>query len=134
MNKDQLITIRDFTANDKNLIFATFLRGLYFGESWFSLIDKKIFMEHYHKVIEYILAKPSVSIKIACLKEDADTVLGYAIFESEKLHWVFVKRPWRGIGIAKDLVPSNVTTVTHLTKVGLSIIYKKGLAFNPFAV
>lgn len=134
MNKNELVKIRDFSPSDKNFILATFLRGLFYGESWFSLIDKKIFMEHYHKVVEYILNKPGISIKIACLSEDADVILGYAIYENDKLHWTFVKKNWRNIGIAKDLVPSNITTVTHLTKVGLSIIHKKSLQFNPFSI
>ncbi len=134
MTKSDLMTIRDYVPDDRNLIISTFLLGLYYGDSWFSEIEKKTFMEHYNKVINYLIDSPKTSIKVACLKEDANTVLGYAMMSGPNLHWVFVKKNWRGIGIAKDLVPSSITTVTHLTKTGLSIIKKKALAFNPFII
>lgn len=134
MNKTDLVEIRDFLPDDTNFIFATFLRGLYYGESWFTLINKNVFMERYHKVAEYLLKKPSITIKIACLKEDQNAILGYAIYENNVLHWVFVKKAWRSIGIAKDLVPSTIKIVTHLTKSGVSILSKKNLEFNPFLI
>lgn len=134
MTKNELVSIRDMQPEDKNFIYASWLRGLYYGESWFSLIPKNEFMQHYHKVIDFILNKPTVTIKIACLKEDADVILGYAVFEKDKLHWVFVKKNWRTIGIARDLVPSTTKTVTHLTKVGVSILHKHNLSFNPFVI
>ncbi len=134
MNKSDLITFRTFVPDDRNLILATFLRGLYYGESWFSLIDKNVFMNHYNKIVNAILDSPNIEIKIACLREDANTVLGYAIYSKDALHWVFVKKQWRGIGLARDLVPATIKTVTHLTKLGVSILHKKSLAFNPFLI
>lgn len=134
MNKAELVVTRDYRPEDRNFILATFLRGLYYGESWFTLIHKQAFMEHYHKVIEYLLSKPTISIKVACLKEDQDVILGYAILEPELVHFAFVKKNWRGIGIARDLVPSTTKVTTHLTRIGLSILNKKSLTFNPFLV
>lgn len=132
MNKNELILIRDYMIEDRNFILATFLRGLFHGDSWFSIIDKKVFMKHYHKVIEFILGKPTTKVLVACLKEDPSAILGYSIFENDKIHWVYVKPAWRKIGLAKDLVPKNASSVTHLTKMGLSIIKNHKIEFNPF--
>jgi hypothetical protein len=134
MNKSDLITTRGFLPDDRNFILATFLRGLYYGDSWFSLIDKNVFMNHYNKIVTQILDSPLNTVSVACLKDDPNTVLGYAIYSQVKstLHWCFVKKQWRGIGIAKDLVPKDIFAVTHLTKVGVSVIKKKGWSFNPF--
>lgn len=134
MDKAQLVSIRNYVPEDRNFILATFLRGLYYGESWFSIIQKDAFMQHYHKVIEFILAKPETEIKVACLKDDPNVILGYSVFERNRLHWIFVKKPWRNIGIARDLAPKEFDTVTHLTKVGLSIIKNRKVEFNPFVI
>ncbi len=135
MNKRELISVRDYMPGDKNFILATWLRGLFYGESWFSLIPKNVFMEHYHNVIEHILASKSTTVKVACLLEDPEVILGYTVLGSNNtVHWVFVKKSWRSIGIAKDLVPAQTKNVTHLTKTGLSIIRAKDIDFNPFLV
>lgn len=133
MNKSELISIRNYVQDDRNFILATFLRGLYYGDSWFSQMEKKAFMEHYNKVVNFILDSPKTTIKIACLKEDPNVVLGYALLaEPNGVHWIHVKREWRKIGLARDLVPNTVNTVTHLSKVGLSIVKNHNLKFNPF--
>jgi GNAT superfamily N-acetyltransferase len=90
-------------------------------------------MENYHRIVEGLITQGI--IKVACLKEDPDVILGYAIFSKTypALHFVFVKSAWRGIGIARSLVPKETKVVTHLTKVGLSILKKNPtLVFNPF--
>jgi hypothetical protein len=136
MNKADLITIRDYLPEDKNFILATWLRGLYYGDSWFSEVKKHTFMQVYHLVLNVLLEKPNNYVKVACLKEDPSVIMGYAILSKDPkaIHWVFIKKSWRNIGLAKDLIPKDYTTVTHLTKTGLSIIKKKNWSFNPFLI
>lgn len=136
INKNNLVTIRDYLPSDKNFIFSTWLKGLYYGNRWFKEIPKDIFMEKYHEIIEKVLSNPGVVIKIACLLEDKDVILGYSIESAQGnvLHWVFCKKAWRHVGIARSLVSSGVSTVTHVTEVGLDIINKKKIAFNPFII
>lgn len=132
MNKSELVVIRGYKPEDKSFIFASWLRGLYYGDTFYSDIKKQVFMENYHKIIEFILSRPTTEIKIACMPDSPDTILGYSILGKDCLNWVFVKKAFRGIGIARDLVPPGITTVTHLTKTGTSIVKKKGWEFNPF--
>ena len=133
MNKKDLITIRDGKPEDQGFIFATWLRGLRYGNSWFELIESVVYFKVYHDFIESILLRPTTTIKVACLKDDPEVILGYAVYSGPTLHWVFVKKAWRSIGIAKSLVPTNTTIVTHMTNVGLSILKKhKNVHFNPF--
>lgn len=128
MDKKSLITNREYIADDYNFILATWLRGLYYGNDWFNKIPKTTFMENYHKVIDHIIKKPNTKIAVSCLLEDPNVILGYSVYEPKILHWVFVKQPWRGIGIAKDLIPHDITTVTHLTRSHIKTEYQ----FNPF--
>lgn len=137
MNKTDLVAIRDYAPGDKNFIYASWLRGMYYGESWLSLMEKDVFMASYHKVIENLLDSPSAQIKIACLKDDADVILGYSVMSriAPVVHWTFVKSAWRGIGIAKMLVPKETKIVTNLTKSGLAILRKHpGVTYNPLLV
>ncbi len=136
MNKLDLIAIRAYKPEDKSFILATWLRGLFYGDSWFKEIPKNVFMLKYHTIIEAILAHPKTVVYVACLKEDADVILGYAVLGPDNIaHWVFTKSAWRGIGIAKSLIPQATQVATHLTRVGLSIIRKSNkIVFNPFAL
>lgn len=137
MNKSDLVEIREYQPNDKNFIFSTFLRGLYYGDSWFTLIDKDVFMSNYHKILNVLLASPNTKVNVACLKEDKDIILGYSIYSKDNsiLHYVFCKSAWRSIGICRLLVSPSTTTVTHMTKVGLGFLKKHPhIKFNPFAL
>jgi hypothetical protein len=137
LNKSDLYVIRDLHPGDINFLLATWLRGLYYGDTWFSIIPKDIFMKSYHHIATGILAHPTTVIKIACLNDDPEVILGYAVLTEDEtvLHWVFVKKAWRTIGICKSLVPSTVATVTHLTKTGIGMLSKrKGIVFNPFII
>lgn len=132
-----LYEIREFRPTDTSFIMATFLRGLYYGDSWFSLIPKNIFMETYSKVAEALIKAPTTSIQIACLKEDKDVILGYSLLSSDfqTIIWVQVKKEWRNVGIAKALVPARPVAVSHLTKVGKTLLPKlNGAIFNPFYI
>lgn len=136
LQKQDLITTRPVTEGDLNFIYATMLRGLYYGDTWFSRMPKNIFMENYHKVVKALLSLPSTSVRVACLKEDHEVVLGYAVLGGNHiLHYVFVKKAWRGIGIARSLVPTTASTASHLTDTGLAYIRKHPeMVFNPFAL
>ena len=134
MNKRDLIKIRKSTNVDHNFILATMLRSLYYDESWFTLIPKHIFMTHYNKVINLLLSKFTTEVLVACLKDDEDTILGYSILSPGTVHFVYIKKAWRNLGLARDLVPEDCKNVTHLTKSGLSLLKKKDLIFNPFLI
>lgn len=135
MDKLDLIAIRDWNPEqDKNFILSTWLRGLYYGNDWFRQIKKDIFMNKYHAFLENLLAQSATNVQVACLREDPEVILGYSVLgANHTAHWTFVKSAWRNIGIAKSLIPADTETVTHLTKVGLSIINKHpNVVFNPF--
>lgn len=132
-----LYDVRDSVPADTSFIMATFLRGLYYGDSWFSLIPKAIFMENYKKIAESLLQSPKVVVKIACLKEDPNVILGYSILsaDSQVVHWTFVKSAWRKQGIAKALVPQYPVFITHLSDLGRKLMSKYPTAkFNPFSI
>ncbi len=134
VSKSDLVTIRDAVDADRDFIFATWLRGLRYGNDWFEAIDSIAYFQIYHAALERALDNSNNSIKVACLKDDPEVILGYAVYAGNRVDFVFVKKAWRSIGIAKSLIPVTMDTVTHLTKVGVSILKKHPkVKFNPFA-
>ena len=127
-----LITVRDANPDDKSFIFATWLRGLRYGNEFFAAIHKATYFRNYHAILEKLLTS-GVTIKVACLKEDPSVILAYSVFKGPRLDWVFVKAAWRGIGLAKSIIPPTIEKVSHLTKVGRSILVKyPHVVFDPF--
>ena len=124
-----MINIRDAGGGDAAFIFATWLRSLYFGSSFFRRIDKDTYFDKYKLVVSALLAM--ATIKIACLSEDQDVVVGYAVYEGPVLHWVYVKKNWRKQGVARLLVPDNINTFSHFTNVGWTA-RRLEWKFNPF--
>lgn len=133
MNKADLVSKRPYHPDDEDFIYATWLRGLYYGNSWFREIDKDAFFQNYHKVIEGILQKPTTQINVACLKETPDVVLAYCVYRDDIVHWVYCKKDWRGIKLSQDLMPERINIFTHLTSSG-KMIKPKHVVFNPFAI
>lgn len=151
-----LYEIRDAVNSDISFIMATFLRGLYYGESdtdaspqpthvvkLMSLMPKDVFMDNYKKFIQALISSPKTAIRVACLKEDPDVILGYSVLslDAKTVHWVYVKKGpsedegWRKKGIGRSLVPATVTSVTHLTELGRMLLHKlPNCIYNPFNV
>ena len=131
-----LYDIRLSTYEDKNFILSTFLRGLYYGNSWFKLIPKDIFMKNYKVLANELVNGKKTIIKVACLKEDPSVILGYSILSLDQrvISWVFVKSAWRGNGIAKSLLPDNPNSVSHLTGLGYELLskFENKPIFDPF--
>ncbi len=112
---------------------STWLKGLRYGNDWFELIEAPAYYEHYQKAVDHILDLVLTEVKVACLKDSPDVIVGYSVYRGSTLDYVFVKKAWRGIGVAKSLVPSGIVKVTHITAVGRSILKKyPKVKFNPF--
>lgn len=130
----QLIVKRPWNLDtDKAFVMSTWLKGLYYGDSWFSLIPKDIFMKNYHPFLERLLDAPGMEITVAALAEDPDVIIGYSVYTGTTLHYIFCKKAWRGIGVARSLLPLNLTAVSHLTDLGRRLLPNlPGVVFNPF--
>jgi GNAT superfamily N-acetyltransferase len=132
-----LTIIRSYTDSDKNFIVNSWLHGFKQGCEYFRLIDKEAYFDYYGKVINLVLERPNVDIKLICLAEDPEIILGYSIAELRPammiLHWIYVKPDWRNNDLGTMLAPERINVVTHLTKIGRAILKKHPeIKFNPF--
>lgn len=123
-------TFRPAQESDYPLIYATWLRSLYYGSPHYKQMDRKDFFDSYKQVIALRLNTSKVTV--CCLTEDPDVVLGYSVKADDVLHWVYVKRAWRQLGIAKQLI-GDYSVATSITKIGKFALNKdKSKLFNPF--
>jgi len=125
------VQIRKHTKEDLPFIYRSWLMGQYYGLDLFSLSKKDSFMNAYRKIIDHILQRPNTEIQIAALAEDQEIILGYSILEKDALHWVFVKKEFRKMGIAKKLIPEHIRTTTAITELG-KILLPKHITFDLF--
>lgn len=122
-----------------SLIFSKWLRSLRFGNPLFKNIDSDEFYKQYHAYLERLLDKPGSTIKLAVLTDDHDVVLGFSVVREDVLDYIYVHKDQRNQGIAKSLMPSNITTFSHITNTAMMIWQRdnnpkyKHLKFNPFA-
>ena len=131
--KYRLISFRPMAKDDFNFILITWLHSLKFGNDYFKEWDDRKYYDKYQIFLKELLTKEDTQIKIACLSEDNDVILGYAIARPPILDFVYVKKAWRNIGLAKELVKHfEITTVSHLTKAGNAIRKRKGWGFEPY--
>lgn len=132
-----MISYRLMKPEDESFIYATMLRGVYYGNEFYKQIDKKSFFDNYAKVVKALLAKPTVVVVVACLSDDVNTIVGYSILEPGYgiIHWAFVKEMWRSKRIAAGMIENlQINIVTHLTKLGNNIRIKKNWKFDPFKI
>lgn len=126
------VLVRDARPEDINFILSTMLKGLFYGSKFWSEVDQDSFFKNYEPFIKQLLVKSNV--KVACLEDDADVILGYSMYHNDTAHFVFVKKSYRKLGIAKLLWPDNISTVSHITDIGNSIRKRMNLKFNPFSL
>lgn len=72
-------------------------------------------------------------VRIACDPTDEDTIVGFAAFtrtgETAELHYIYVKKDFRGSGHARELLQGvNVTSYTFATP---TVRPRKDWAFTP---
>lgn len=129
------IVLREATPEDKNFIYSTWLKGMFHGSDFTKTIAKEVFYEQFPKYIDSVLNKHNTRIVVACLKDEKDVVLGYAVIgEPDVAYWVYVKAAWRQQGIAKQLFSGyTISTGASYTKPGGEIMKKKKITYNPWS-
>lgn len=126
-----MIKLRIGLLDDENFIKATMLKGLYYGCDFYGNIEQESFFKHYSPIVAQLIRDKDVIV--ACLADEPDVILGYAIVSGAVLHYVFVKEAWRKQGIAKRMLDGlQINCVTHLTNVGNCIRMKHKWLFDPW--
>lgn len=87
-----LFKIRNHIETDHAFLFATYLQNNWYDKTNSTILKKDMWMGLQHKRLEKVLEEQPV--KIACLEEDPDVILGYSFNDNGK-PFVYVKLAWR---------------------------------------
>lgn len=132
-----LPSIRRADADDAAMVFSYWLRDHFERSAFAKGLTKSTYMHLHHLVLERVIAR-SV-IHVACDAADPSIIFGFVCAEGPTLHYLYVKRRFRGFGIGglllaaagfKDDAPH---AFTHLTDEMVSLRRRWPLAeYNPY--
>lgn len=118
----------------RNLVYAKTLRCLHRSNDFFRLVDANDFYFTYQNYLAQLLQHTKMVVRLAVLSDDRDIVLGFSLARGSILDFVYVHKDHRRARIGTHLLPDGITTISHLTKVGMMIWATKyaNWKFNPF--
>lgn len=97
------VRIRPATADDVAFILSAWLRS--FRDAWPNCaMPPRVYYDHYHPLATEILQRDTVRGMVACRPDQPSRLYGYVVGEHAGdipvLHYIGVKRAYRGVGIA----------------------------------
>lgn len=98
--EDTTLAIRDYISQDRSFVVSTWLKS----HQENAKVARPIFKENHEKIIAVLLARPEVSIKVACSPEMKSALCGWACGEGELLHYAYVPHTLRNMGLARHLI------------------------------
>jgi hypothetical protein len=107
--------------NFQNMVRSQWKRTARHSNDYFKLWDADSYFQAYERLINHVFARPKAVARIAVLPDAPDTALGWSVIEGSTLHFVFVQYEQRNQGIAKMLVPVQISAFTHITTTGLKL-------------
>lgn len=128
--------LRDGVADDHNFVKQTWLK-CYRHSAFARAIRDSVFFRFHHPIVERILERPGTSVRVACLPDAPEVILGYLVHEGGVVHWVYVKGAFRRLGIASRLaenLPPDFS-FTHRTTEAEPLLRKYPHAtYNPYVI
>lgn len=134
-----LVLIRRADADDAPFVFSYWLRDHFEHSAFARGVTKDTYMRLHHMVVERVIARSVMYV--ACDAEDPTVCYGFICVEGPTLHYLFVKRRFRGLGIARRLLSeaglyaAGPKLFTHLTDTMIQLRKRWPLAeYSPYHV
>ena len=101
------IEVRPGTPADHPFVGASWLKCLWKNSPFAKGVAHDTFFAHHKPLVERALVRASVLV--AHPHGDPDTIVGYLVHEAAAdgracVQWVYVRAPWRRVGIARRLL------------------------------
>lgn len=92
-----MIAIRKAIVEDHPFIYSTYLKNNWFNKDNDTVLKKDTWMRLQHGRLEGLLQTSPV--KVACLAEDPDTILGYSIDG-----FTYIRPQWRKVANIEEML------------------------------
>ena len=136
---EQSIMLRVGDKSDTSFIFSSWLKS-YRNSAFARNISNTIYFSEHHDIIENLLACSDVVV--ACNKNDQSQIYGYIVASkiNDKLtvHYIYVKHPFRRMGIGRYLLTSirqdftDDALYTHDTHISSRLSAKYKFSYHPY--
>ncbi len=118
--------VRPAEPADLAFISETWAEGFRRGSAWAHRLTNRVYFSHHAPVIAALLSRSAVLV--AADPQDPAVIYGYVVFEVESpegpaLHWCYVKKAWRRLGVATRLVEAAVAAGLPAGLVGVNITH-----------
>lgn len=129
------VVFREARDSDTAFLISSWLRS--FAASKLALMaDSDAYFQGYKLLVEAALSRSRVLV--ACQKADPDAIVGWVAVEPgdvPRLHYVYVKHPFRRFGVARRLLSpllEKPCVYTHETPVLRRLTVPSQWTYNPF--
>jgi hypothetical protein len=133
-----LFTVREGRASDHALVFSSWLGSDRFSRQGQSCA--RVYQAEQERLVRDILARPGVTLRVACAPDDDDALLGWSVTAPAGpvpcIHYCYVKKGMRRLGVASALLGDLVTKRCEFTH--QPVIHHKDFrppsawTFNPY--
>jgi hypothetical protein len=124
MNQEAKAIIREAnTGSDHAFLYSTWRNALWYSKKR-DPKDADAFYKDLSQKIATLLKVPGTQVKIACLSDDPDMLLGWSVMNGDLLVFVYVKIDYRRKGIGRLLTKGFKTFDVPQTKIGRSLLEK----------
>lgn len=127
-----MLPVRDARVSDHAFIIDAWKRS-FEGAAAVRMCDRDHYRAEMTTVIRKLLGKPDVFTLVAYDPEDENHLVGFACMTRDdvgaELHYVYVKKDFRGRGIARALIGS--APITRYTFLSPTARPRKGWRFTP---
>lgn len=126
---DDILLIREGTEHDTSLVYSSWLRS-YYPSNAVRGVTRDLYYKEQHRIIERLLE--SADLTIVADKSDPDNIIGWMLSDHGWLHYIFVKKDYRHMGMAKKLLSTEEWIgCTHETP-EFKKINKQQITYNPY--
>ena len=120
--------IRPPTPSDRAFVASAWARGAH--EHYYAGVPRAEFRRGFDALMDRAFARADVSL--LCDAAAPDGLFGFIVYEPGKLHWIYVKGPFRRLGKARELLDfafgdAQITTRWRTERLGRPAVW------DPFA-
>jgi hypothetical protein len=126
-----VVKIRSATSDDLPFIYSSWIKSYRHGNPACLRAGSEYFSGQ-HRVIERLLER-GAEIRIACYSESPHLILGWMCSEPGTIHYVYVKKPYRRLHIATQLVGQRPVQTRYTHRTGRMPQPPKTWRYEPFA-
>lgn len=141
------VTYRDYREDDEGFLYNSWLRSFRDGSKWAEEIPGQIYFANHKQVIARLLQDSG--IVIAANPESDDQIFGYGVYQPMSggvtvLHYLYVKQPYRRLGIGTALTrvikqlsahdPELPMVASHVSGMWDRLRVKWNLVYNPYVI